>query len=125
MLQGDSDKAKCSRSANRLLDQESAADQQGRSSSIISATTAPRQFSLLRGQMDQELYKDDDVHREPHLLTKDLSILNCALFFARVAGRQVRVLTADKNMAVSCRFNDVWTKHPAEISSMEDFDFDF
>jgi len=83
-----------SRNGSRLISEILQADQ------IASGSTSQRRFPLLRGQQDNELYRDDGHHRAPERLRHDDAILNCCLYFARKVHppRTVILLSGDRNL---------------------------
>mmetsp|Transcript_37266 Transcript_37266/g.68741 ORF Transcript_37266/g.68741 Transcript_37266/m.68741 type:complete len:109 (+) Transcript_37266:531-857(+) len=61
------------------------------------------------GQMDHEIYTDKGHHINPRALKNDDSILNCCLFFSRNQGSVVHLCTADKNLLIRAKVEQVQT----------------
>jgi len=68
-----------------------------------------RMYPILRGQRDNELYRDKGFHRHPQHLRHDDAILNCCLFFSRSVypRRQVFLFTDDKMFRSKAKYNGI------------------
>jgi hypothetical protein len=100
------DKAYSARQAVNLLtelrDQDLRSQDQDQTARYGRGPQKRREYSVMRGQADDELYRDDGFHRHPASHRGDEAILNCALFFAKHPGRhrkghKVHLVTGDKN----------------------------
>ncbi|CAM9817565.1 unnamed protein product [Discosporangium mesarthrocarpum] len=93
--------SKAARDANRFI------------VNLMNSPTSPgRKLSLVRGQEDTELFRDNGHHSAPGRLRADDAILNCCLFFARRVedAPQVTLCSGDKNFLMRARVNGIETE---------------
>ncbi|CAN0079214.1 unnamed protein product [Laminaria digitata] len=83
---------------------------------ILSLLSRPleggREFPVVRGQEDTDLFRDDGYHDKPGYLRGDDSILNCCLFFTLGirTPRKVTLFTGDNNFAIRAKSNGLGTE---------------